>query len=89
MSPAQILIVAVVAGVLCAMLCHVMARQKGLEPGGYALAGLLLGVIGVVITALAQPRPQLAPGWYPDPWRQGDLRWYDGRQWTASVHGPS
>lgn len=26
-----------------------------------------------------------APGWYPDPLRRYDHRWYDGTQWTASV----
>jgi hypothetical protein len=29
---------------------------------------------------------QAAPGWYPDPSDPRQLRWYDGAQWTASVH---
>lgn len=29
---------------------------------------------------------QAAPGWYPDPSDARQLRWYDGAQWTASVH---
>ncbi len=27
-----------------------------------------------------------APGWYPDPSDPRQLRWYDGSQWTQSVH---
>ncbi|WP_405219388.1 DUF2510 domain-containing protein [Agrococcus sp. Ld7] len=23
--------------------------------------------------------------WYPDPFRRADVRWFDGRQWTASI----
>lgn len=30
---------------------------------------------------------QAAPGWYPDPYRQAPLRWWDGAQWTAQVSG--
>lgn len=26
--------------------------------------------------------PSATGGWYPDPYRQGSLRWFDGRQWT-------
>lgn len=28
---------------------------------------------------------QAEPAWYPDPFRRADSRWFDGRQWTASV----
>jgi hypothetical protein len=25
------------------------------------------------------------PGWYPDPWRRHELRWHNGRDWTADI----
>ncbi|GEK79286.1 DUF2510 domain-containing protein [Agrococcus baldri] len=28
---------------------------------------------------------QAQPAWYPDPFRRAEQRWFDGRQWTASV----
>jgi Domain of unknown function (DUF4328)/Protein of unknown function (DUF2510) len=28
------------------------------------------------------------PGWYPDPWRQAPLRYWDGVQWTGYTSGP-
>ncbi len=30
-----------------------------------------------------------SPGWYPDPWRQSPLRWWDGHAWTRSVSSPA
>lgn len=29
-----------------------------------------------------------AAGWYPDPWRQAPLRWWDGTQWHAATTAP-
>ncbi|WP_347755831.1 DUF2510 domain-containing protein [Agrococcus sp. ProA11] len=34
---------------------------------------------------LAANASQPQPNWYPDPFRRADARWFDGRQWTASV----
>lgn len=31
--------------------------------------------------------PAHAPGWYPDPWKQAQLRWHDGNDWTGHVNG--
>jgi Protein of unknown function (DUF2510) len=27
------------------------------------------------------------PGWYPDPWGETGLRWWDGTNWTEHVQG--
>jgi len=32
-------------------------------------------------------RPAAPPGWYPDPWGMGAVRWWDGHLWTGLVHG--
>jgi len=31
------------------------------------------------------PPTRLLPGWYDDPWWDGDLRWWDGARWTSHV----
>ena len=31
--------------------------------------------------------PTHQPGWHPDPWKQAQLRWHDGSDWTGHVHG--
>lgn len=31
------------------------------------------------------PAPPAHKGWYPDPWRQARLRWWDGRRWTEHL----
>jgi hypothetical protein len=29
-----------------------------------------------------------SPGWYPDPWAPGTLRWWSGADWTADTSAP-
>lgn len=36
-----------------------------------------------------QPGDDVPPGWYPDPWRQAALRWWDGTAWTGEVQQTS
>lgn len=31
---------------------------------------------------------QRPPGWYPDPWSQGPVRWWNGKQWAAAPYMP-
>jgi hypothetical protein len=39
--------------------------------------------------AIATAPPRLPPpGWHPDPWRQHQLRWWDGVQWTGYAWPP-
>lgn len=30
----------------------------------------------------------MKPGWYPDPWKVGTFRWWDGSAWTANIAVP-
>lgn len=45
----------VVVWVLCAGFAALIANSKGRSVGGFALAGLLLGVIGLLWAAFAHP----------------------------------
>ena len=39
---------------------------------------------GLAAVSVAAP-PSEQPGWYPDPWRQARIRWWDGTTWTGHV----
>lgn len=69
--------------VLCAFISAAIASSRGASAGGYFFLGLVLGVIGIILAAVA-PRPSYPPqppGWYPDPWGHAQFRWWDGYQW--------
>ncbi len=40
------------------------------------------------MVAVSVPSGPTPPGWKPDPWGTGKLRWWDGVAWTAHVHPP-
>lgn len=72
--------IAALVGLVCAIASGAIASHKGLNPGGYFVAGLLLGIFGLLIAVAARPR--IVPGWYPDPSGQAALRWWDGKTWA-------
>lgn len=70
--------------VICGMVAATIADRKGLSAGGYFLLGIVLGLLGVAIAAIVQPRQVTpAPGWYEDPWHLSPRRYFDGHQWTG------
>lgn len=42
--------------------------------------------INEVLTNLANMTTQTPAGWYPDPYGEPQLRWWDGTQWTDALH---
>lgn len=59
---ATLIVVGICLEVIMAALAARIADRKGLAPGGYFLAGLVLGIVGVVIAALARPATVAAGG---------------------------
>jgi hypothetical protein len=47
---------------------------------GVGLGRELVGRRNFVMPLQSSP-----PGWYPDPWREAPLRWWN-RQWTGYTH---
>ena len=73
-----------------ALLSSIIGASKGRGGEGFAL-GLLLGLIGVIITLClkpATPTPTAATttaGWWPDPHGRHQHRYWDGTRWTPNV----
>ena len=76
-----------------AVLAAMIGASKG-RGGEGILLGILLGVIGVLITlclkpAVTTPAPTAAAttraGWWPDPLGRHQHRYWDGNQWTTNV----
>lgn len=54
----------------------------------FALATFILVVVVIVrLVSSSKPAPRVGqqPGWYADPHNPSLIRFFDGRQWTASV----
>lgn len=48
-------------------------------------AGLPPPPLWPVPTVPRPPPPPTPPGWHPDPYGRGRLRWWDGERWTDQV----
>lgn len=54
------------------------------------IVGLIIwpvALVGALMIKRPVPPPQ-PPGWYPDPWQFGQVRYYDGREWTYHQQAP-
>lgn len=44
-----------VVGVVCAVICGIVAKNKGRNPIGFALLGFVLPLIGVIVVLVIKP----------------------------------
>ena len=85
-----------IGGLVFGAIGYFIGEKKGRTLLGLVL-GFLLGIIGVIIIALipkaktADDRillpftPGAGPGWFNDPQRRHELRYFDGTLWTEHV----
>jgi hypothetical protein len=49
------------------------------------VAGVGLGLVASAFTRRPREPVRAPPGWYPDPWGDQRLRWFDGIRWTEHL----
>jgi uncharacterized protein DUF2510 len=82
MTLGVIAVVLLLGGLLAGMIAYSKNRTTGTFVAFFIL-GALFPLLGIVIAALTKG-PDVAPAaWHPDPYRQADLRWWDGNAWTS------
>lgn len=69
---------------ICGVISGSIAANKGASFSAFFFIGLILGVIGIIIAAVAKAPPKPG-GWYRDPWDARMIRWHDGRDWTPNT----
>jgi hypothetical protein len=57
MSNTTIAIIAFVFAVACSFVCAYVAQKKGRSVVGFAIVGLLLPLVGIIVIALLKPVP--------------------------------
>jgi Protein of unknown function (DUF2510) len=61
-------------------ICLLLAFACFIAAAAYIFTG------GLLWRRADQDRYRTPPGWYPDPWRMAQLRWWDGQHWTGYQH---
>lgn len=80
MSTDQLLMIGAAIAFICGCISAIIASDNGRDWLGYFLLGCLLGVLGVIITAIVGPVRPVGPppGWYAI---NGGMRYWDGQAW--------
>jgi Protein of unknown function (DUF2510) len=88
------LVVLILLWSICGCTTYAVADRKGIAHSGrfglcfFGPAGIALALLMNSERPVPAPPASQLSGWYPDPWQQPPLRWYDGAQWTGYL-GPT